>query len=61
MGTYMNLSDREIKYIDKMDEYIAKLKHTSPENAYREAKKALLRTGVITRFGKLREGTVSMR
>lgn len=62
MSTAVKLHASEGKYLDEMETYIVKLKnmrHDSTEDAYKEAKKALLRTGVVTRSGKIKEKIVS--
>lgn len=62
MSTAAKLSKSERKYLVEMDNYIVKLKkmeHASGEAACNEAKKALLRTGVVTRSGKAKKKIVS--
>ncbi len=62
MSTAIKLRACEGKYLDELETYIVKLKdmkHDSTEEAYKEAKKALLRTGVVTRSGKIKKKIVS--
>lgn len=62
MSTATKLRTSEYKYLDELEAYIVKLKNMEnnpTENAYEEAKKALLRTGVVTRSGRIREKIVS--
>lgn len=62
MSTAVKLRAAEVEFIEEMDNYIVKLKKQqieSKESAYSEAKKALLRTGVVTRGGKTKKKIVS--
>lgn len=62
MSTAVKLRASESKYLDELEAYIVKLKgmkHNSADDAYREAKEALLRTGVVTKSGRIKKKIVS--
>lgn len=62
MSTAVKLRAAEVEFIKEMDNYVLRLKKQqieSSENAYNEAKSALLRTGVITKSGKTKKKIVS--
>lgn len=62
MSTSVILRTDEVKFIKEMENYVIKLKKQqieSRKNAYNDAKKALLRTGVVTRSGKTKKKIVS--
>ena len=62
MSTAVKLRAAEVKFINEMDNYVLKLKKQrleSRDTAYKEAKTALLRTGVVTKSGKPKKRIVS--
>lgn len=62
MITTIKHPNAEVDFIKEMDIFIVKLKkqkNESSEIAYNEAKKALLRTGVVTKSGKTKKKIVS--
>lgn len=59
MEISMALRETDMIVIDKMDEYIQRLKSVPQEEACEEAKKALKRTGVTGKTGKPKRSIVS--
>lgn len=49
----------EMGFISGMSKYIENLRAQSPEEAEKTAKEALIRTGVITKDGKIKKSIVS--
>ena len=59
MTTAVKLQQSDKEYIEGMKRYLEELKQQPPEQAKDEAKKALIRTGVLTRNGKPKKTIVS--
>ena len=62
VSTAVKLREADTEIIGKMDCYITKLRKQQqevPDAAYREAKKALIRTGVATKQGNTKPKIVS--
>jgi len=62
MDEIVRLIDSEKDITRAMDSYISELKRVkkeSPEKAYNDAKKALIRTGVMTKNGNMKKKIVS--
>lgn len=59
MRTTIALQADEKKMLDRMSQYIKALQEQPPKTAQQEAKKALIRTGVISKSGKLKDSIVS--
>lgn len=57
--TAMRLQADERDFIHGMTAYIKKLKALAPEEAQKDAKEALIRTGVLTKDGKIKKSIVS--
>lgn len=54
------LKEKDDVFLDGMRAYIKKLKALSPEEAKKEAEKALFRTGVTDADGNVKEKIVSL-
>lgn len=62
LSTAIKLRENEARYLKDMEIYIKRLEDEqvkSKENAYQEAKKALIRTGVMDKNGKMKKKIVS--
>lgn len=62
LSTAIKLRENEARYLRDMEIYIKRLEDEqvkSKESAYQEAKKALIRTGVMDKDGKMKKKIVS--
>lgn len=59
MSTMIALQADDEKMLEKMSQYIRTLQEQPPKTARKEAKKALIRTGVINKSGRPKDSIVS--
>ena len=59
MDSVVKLQPDKKEYLRDLDNYITKLQNQPSDKAQKEAEKALKRTGVTTRNGKLKKKIVS--
>lgn len=59
MSTAVLLQEKQRKYLEEMDSFIAQLQKDASQEAKEEAVLALKRTGVITKNGKQKKKIVS--
>ena len=59
MSTAVLLQEKQRKYLEEMDSFIAQLQQDASQEAKKEAVLALKRTGVINKNGKQKKKIVS--